>query len=446
MSGFKGLAQSTYVVSLGCLATALPAPAFAQGAPERVRSTAEEVEQLKTELAQARAQIAEQNQKLTEQQRRLDLMEQRLSGLAQTTQQIRNEALAAAAPAATPSSSSASRTTVGEPPKDSDRPPVVAVLDQQGSAVTRKGQLVGELGVDYVRSDRNRVLFRGTGIINTVLVGVFDINEARQDIVTGSVAARYGLTDRLEIGARVPFVYRSDRMVTVPLQDPTNDGSGTIISTNRTTATAKGIGDVEITARYQLNNGGRGRPFLIAGIQGVIPTGRDPYEVPRNRLGLATKAATGAGYYTVTPSLTAILPSEPAVLFGTIGYSKNFAKKVSTVISGQQLVRINPGDQITFAGGIGMSLNDRTSMNFGYSHAWVFGTKTIRRLLKPNSVEPDLDKAPIAVTDRNLQVGRMLFGISHRFTDKLQVNWTFEIGATEDAPDMRTSLRIPIQF
>ena len=444
MPGFRGLVQS-YVVPLGCLAAALPAPAFAQEAVADAPTTVSDVAALRAELAQARAQIAEQSQKLTEQQGRLDLMEQRLSGLAQTTQQIRNEALAAAAPAATtaPMGSASRATTVGEPPKDSDRPPVVAVLDRQGSVVTRKGELVAELGIEYTRSDRNRTLFRGTGLVNTVLVGVFDINETRQDMITESVAARYGLTDRLEIGVEVPFVYRSDKQVTVPLQDPDQDGSGTL-TRNRQTATAKAMGDIEVSARYQINKGGGGAPFLIAGIQGVIPTGRDPYEVPRNKLGLATQAATGAGFYTIAPSLTAILPSEPAVLFSTIGYSMNFAKKVNTLISGNQIDRVDPGDQITFAAGIGVSLNDRTSMNFGYSHAWVFGTKTTRRLVQANANDPF--GKPFSVTDRSLQVGRMLFGISHRFTDKLQVDWTFEVGATEDAPDLHTSLRIPIRF
>lgn len=440
MTGFKGLAQSTYAVSLGCLVAAVPAPAFAQQAPQG------EVESLRAELAQARQQIADQSQKLAEQQRRLDLFEQRLQGLAQTTQQIRNDALAAAAPAAaTVAASGASQATrVGEPPKDSDRPPAVAVLDQQGSVVTRKGEFVAELGLDYTRADRNRALFRGTGIVNTVLVGVFDINEVQQDSITESVSARYGILDRLEIGARLPVVIRSDRQVTVPLQDGNATQPGAQLITNRTTASAKGIGDVEINARYQLNKGGGGKPFLIVGLSGVIPTGNSPYAVPRNKLGLPIKAATGAGFYTISPSFTAILPSEPAVLFGTISYARNFARNVDTRISGVQILRVDPGDQIAFAGGIGLALNDRTSLNLGYSHAWVFGTKTTRRALDGNTNEPVGDF--IRVKSRDLQVGRLLVGVSQKITDKLQVNWSFEIGATEDAPDVRTSLRIPIRF
>src|SRR5690606_35784848 len=112
---------------------------------------------------------------------------------------------------------------VGQPPADSDRPPTVAVLDQQGSVVTRQGQLIAELGLDYTRSDRNRAIFRGVELIESVLVGVFDINESRQDILTASGSLRYGLSDRLEIGARLPFIYRSDKLVTTPIAGSTGN-------------------------------------------------------------------------------------------------------------------------------------------------------------------------------------------------------------------------------
>ena len=441
--GFRELMRTSSVVSLACVAATLPAPAFAQQAAERAQGAAADVEQLRAELADARAQIAAQNQKLAEQQRRLDLFEQRLQGLAQTTQQIRNEALAAgpSAPSGSVSGTPAPTTRVGEPPKDSDRPPAVAVLDQQGSAVTRKGELIAEFGLDYTRADRNRAVFRGVNFLETVLVGAFDINESRQDIVTESVAVRYGLFDRFDIGARASLIYRSDKLITTPIAGSTNNDPARSIDS---AATGKGIGDLELSVRYQINKGGRGRPFFTANLQGVIPTGRDPFSVPRDELGTPLKAATGAGFYSIAPSITAILPSEPAVLFGTIGYTLNMAKNINTRIPPAQIDRIDPGDQVTFAAGIGISLNDRTSMNFGYSHAWVFGTKTTSR--EYNTTTGEIIGAPVTKTSRNLQVGRLLIGVSHKFTDKLQVNWSFEVGATDDAPDVRTSLRIPIRF
>lgn len=418
-------------------ALAVPQVAFGQTAASRPAGTAENVDAVRTELAQARAQIADQQRQLAEQQRRLDLLEQRLAGLAQATQQIREEvALAPPVPAAPLSAGPNVR--VGEAPRDSDRPPTVAVLDQQGTVVLRKGELVGELGVDYSRSDRNRVLFRGEPLAQVILLGVFDINESRQDIVTGSATLRYGLFDRMDVGVRVPFLYRADSLIATPIRtDPETQAAATIDSSTEGT----GIGDIEVTARYQLNNGGRNTPFLIANLQASIPTGRDPYSVRRVD-GNALESATGAGFWSVTPGLTAILPSEPAVLFGTIGYTFNFARDVNTAIYSLQVDRVNPGDQISVSAGIGLGLNDRTSMNLGYSHGWVFGTQsTVREISNTGGLGP-----PIQTTTRDLQVGRLLLGVSHRFSPSLQINWSVEVGATQDAPNLRTSLRIPIQF
>lgn len=433
---FGGLGSS--LVAMGMVLSVAPAHAQQRSAP--AQGSASDVNALRDELAQARALLAEQNRQIAEQKQRLDLLEQRLSSLA---------AASAAPPPPPPSPSGAggasvaggSPIQVGQPPADSDRAPTVAVLDQQGSVVTRKGQMIAELGLDYTRADRNRTIFRGLEVLESVLVGVFDINESRQDILTASGSLRYGLTDRFEIGVRVPFIYRSDKLVAGPIPGSTNDDAARTVDNS---VRGSGLGDVEVTARYQINNGGHNVPFLIANLQAIIPTGRDPFSVRRNSLGAAQQISTGAGFWGVTPSITAILPSEPAVLFGTLGYTFNFAKNVDTMIPPVQMDRIEPGNQINISAGVGLALNERTSLNFGYNHTWSFGTRTIGRLLNEQNTAPTNEV--FSSKSRGLQIGRFLFGASHRFSDSIQVNWTVEVGATEDAPDVRTALRIPFAF
>lgn len=424
--------------SLFAMGMALSPLAYAQSGPMAVQSGAQDVSGLRAELAEARALLAEQTRQMNEQKQRLDRLEQRLAGMATT---------AAPAPGAPPTAvagvagTDGSPIRVGEPPADMDRAPTVAVLDQQGSVVTRKGQLVAELGFDYTRADRNRAIFRGVELIQSVLVGVFDINESRQDILTASGSLRYGVTDRFEIGVRVPFIYRSDKLVTVPIAGSTNDDEARSIDSS---VRGSGLGDIEVTARYQINNGGHNTPFLIANLQTVIPTGRDPFSVRRDANGSAEEVSTGAGFWGVTPSLTAILPSEPAVLFGTVGYTFNFARNVDTLIPPVQIDRVEPGNQFNISAGVGLALNERTSLNFGYNHAWSMGTKTIVRRLNDQSTAPV--GQPFSTESRDLQIGRFLFGVSHRFSDLIQLNWTVEVGATQDAPDVRTALRLPFIF
>lgn len=454
MSRLQILARSAVPIVAGCVATAIPAVAFAQEAPVPSTQPANDVEALRAELAQARAQITAQNEQLAEQKRRLDLFEQRLAGLAQTTDHVRDQVAAVVPQQSTSSGSSAgsgrpSVAQVGEPPKDSDRAPTVAVLDQQGSVVTRKGQLVAEAGLDYTRADRTRAVFRGVAVVQSVLIGIFDINESRQDILTGSASLRYGLSDRIEIGAKIPWIYRSDKLIAVPVakQDQEASAVASIDEANNGSA----LGDIELSARYQLNKGGYNKPFLIAGLQATIPTGRDPFEVLRDDLGKARQVATGSGFWSISPTLTAILPSEPAVLFGTVGYTATLPGNVKTNLPGLQIDRVDPGDQLNFTAGIGLAINDRTSFNFGYAHTWGFGSTTTIRRWKEAKIAgviplPSELADPEKLHTRNLQMGRLLLGVSHRFSDKFQVNWTIEAGVTEDSPDVRTSLRIPFYF
>ncbi|MDT0575624.1 transporter [Croceicoccus sp. F390] len=326
---------------------------------------------------------------------------------------------------------------VGQAPEDLDRPIELAVLESRGSVVTRKNQLTGEFQLDYARADRNRAVFRGIELVEAVLVGVFDINESRQDVVTASAGLRYGLTDRLEIGARLPFISRSDTSIVAPISGSTNNDAAATIDSS---VDAQNFGDLELTARYQLIDGRNGSPFVIANLQGVLPTGTDPFAIPRDELGRAVRASTGAGFYGIAPSVTAILPSDPVVLFGTLGYTFNIGKDVDTRIPPVRISYVDPGDAISGSAGIGISFNQRTSINLGYAHTWAFGTRTRTSLLEPTPQQP----GEIETTSRDLQIGRLLFGVTYRLTNRTSFNWSVEVGATEDATDLRTVLRLPL--
>jgi hypothetical protein len=423
------------------LLTSLAAPlAVAQERAVEIRPSEAS---LRSQLDEARKLIADQDQRLSDQERRIRLLEQHVAGRDAGGQP--SSALVADGPAGSqaraPGISPERPAVVGEAPADQDRAPAVAVLDERGSVLTRRGQLVGEFGLDYSRSDRNRAVFRGVELLESILVGVFDINESRQDILTGSASLRYGLGRRLEIGARLPVLYRSDMSIVAPVAGSTNDDAARTIDSS---VRGGGVGDVEVTARYQLNDGGRNAPFLIANLQAVFPTGRSPFDVRRDENGSAQEVATGAGFVGVSPSITAILPSEPAVLFGTLGYTKNLAADVMTRIPPVEIDRVDPGDSINLAAGIGLALNDRTSLSLGYAHSWAFGTTTWTRLLDEQSGEPTGEK--IVTRSRDLQAGRLLLGVTQRFARWLNINWSIEVGATEDAPDLRTMLRVPIIF
>jgi hypothetical protein len=378
----------------------------------------------RAELEQARAQIAEQRRLIEAQERRLRALEARIADAAPPA----SAALARQSAASTPADPATIQQStlasvpverVGRAPRGSDRPPEVAVLGQEGSVVTRRGQL------------------RGIEVVESVLVGEFNINENRQDIITNSAALRYGLTDAIEVGVRAPFVARWDRSVLVPVQGSTNNDAAREVDSS---ASGRGLGDIELSARYQFLTGRAGVPFLIGNLQVVAPTGSNPFSVQRTPAGEALEAATGAGFWGISPSITAVLPSDPAVLFGTLGYTRNFGRSVDAVIEPVQIDYVKPGDSLSFSAGIGIALNDRTSINLGYAHAWAFGTRTRTRLLDPGPNDPEF----LEDTSRDLQIGRFLFGVTYRVTNRASINWSVEMGATDDAADVRSILRIPL--
>lgn len=437
-------------ISLVALAAALAPPTAAAAPRQRPAANAS----IQAQLNRALQLIEEQRSRLDSQQAQIAELQRRLDGspaqVAQTPVGPSPSpdgpplpAIAAAQGAAPGADAVVSvqqappLERVGQAPEDDERPIELAVLDSQGSVVTRRGQLTGELQVDYARADRNRAVFRGIELVEAVLVGVFDINESRQDVLSASAALRYGVTDRLELGVRLPYVYRADTSIIAPISgSTTNDMAATIDSSVK----GNGIGDLELTARYQLLDGGAGRPFLIGNLQAIAPTGSDPFAIPRDELGRARRAATGAGFWGIGPSVTAILPSDPVVLFGTLGYTFNLGKGVETEIPPVIITHVDPGDAISASAGIGISFNQRTTLNLGYAHSWAFGTTTRTRLMEPTEVWSGEREA----TSRDLQIGRLLFGVTYRVTDRASLNWSVEVGATEDATDLRTVLRLPL--
>ncbi|MEP5172279.1 MAG: transporter [Erythrobacter sp.] len=411
-------------------------------------ATLSELEQLRQDVASERATLAAQIRSMQEQQQRLESLERRLSlalGEDPQAQDVRlaqqqsSDAIAATPSQRTSAPQQASRgvqspqNAVGVAPEDIDTQPEIASLGRQGSAITQEGKLTGEVEFSYARADRNRALFRGVEVVESVLVGVFDINESRQDVVTSTIGLQYGLTNDLEIGFDVPLVSRWDTSVLTPVAGPGENGEAEEIDNS---ANAFGVGDVQLSVRKQLHAPRGFGPYIIGNLQATIPTGTGPFEVARNELGEASEAATGSGFWSLSPGLTAIIPSDPGVLFGSISYTKNFASDVDVQIPPVRISRVDPGDSISFSAGVGLALNPRLSLNFGYAHSWGFGTET-------TTVAVEGESEPTTQTSRDLQVGRFLFGTTYKVNSSTSINFGLEAGLTDDATDLRAVLRIP---
>ncbi len=318
---------------------------------------------------------------------------------------------------------------VGEAPKAEDKPPEIPVLADVGGVLTPRGVLIVEPQLEFVTSTINRFVFQGIEIADAVLVGTIEASDADRLTIVPAVTARLGVTNRFEIDARVPMVIRDDRITSTVVSQSDQ-------ATISRDVDGAGIGDIELGAHYQINRGQDGMPFLIGNVRVKTDTGTSPFEVSRDGLGIETELATGSGFWSVEPSLTAIYPSDPAVFYGNIGYLFNIGRDIGERIntgSGSALIgNVDPGDSVGVSFGMGLGINRRASVNFGYDHDFIMKTTT------------EIDG--VDFESETLQVGSFLFGLSYSTSETSGLNVTLALGATDDAPDMQITVRVPMTF
>ena len=319
------------------------------------------------------------------------------------------------------------------------RPPEVAPLFEAPGVLTPRGKYILEPALQFGYSSSNRVALVGYTVIPALLIGLVDVREVKRNTFTGSLTARTGLNNRMEVEVKLPYVYRSDATVSREIF------TGTAVERVFNTS-GKDMGDIEVAGRYQLNNGGPDKAYYIGGLRYKSTTGKDPFEVVTDcqtrcigdnvtGTGLPLSLPTGSGFHSLQGSLTWLFPSDPAVFFGNLSYLHNF--KRSNV---QRLVRNNireplgelaPGAIIGFNFGMGLALNDKASLSLGYDHSTVGRMKQNGKNV-PGSVRT--------------QLGTLLLGYSYRFNEKRSLSVAVGAGVTRDTPDVSLTIRMPLSF
>jgi len=380
--------------------------------------------------------INQQVRRLAELRKMLDREE---AALAETRRALARELLNRQNPqvAAAQTAGAAPAAPVGEvPPADSRQP--TAPIFEEPSVLTRKGGFVLEPSFQYGYASNNRVTLLGYTIIPALLIGLIDVREVKRSTYTAALTGRLGVANGVELEARVPYVWRSD--TTRSREIATGSAVDTVVG-----ASGQQIGDVEIAGRYQLASGSNGGPFMIGMLRYKSRTGRDPFEVVTDceqrcvgnttGTGQPLTLPTGSGFQSVQAGLTWLLPSDPAVLFGSFTYLHNIRRNnvERTVLNGEResLGRIAPGGVFGFNVGIGLALNDKSSFSLGYDHNSVAATKQ-NGVTVPGSLRT--------------QLGTLLVGYSYRLDERRSLNVSLGAGLTQDAPDLSLTVRMPFSF
>jgi hypothetical protein len=292
--------------------------------------------------------------------------------------------------------------------------------------LSAQGKLTIEPSLQYSNSQLNRFTFRGIEIIDTFLLGIVEAEDSDRDLYTLSVTGRYGLTNRIELEMKIPYIWRDDVLnAIIPQIDP-------MTATERS-LDGDGIGDIDLAMHYQINQGKNGWPFFIGNLRYKTTTGDGPFDIKRDGDGVEQELATGSGFHAIEPSVTVLYPTDPAVLFANVGYLINLSddvdKTLNSVGSPVTVGEVDPGDALRISFGMAYAVNDKLSFTIGYKHDFIGKTETEVNGFKSKSAD--------------LSVGSLLLGYGYQLNSKVGINVNVEVGATDDAPDASISLRVP---
>ncbi len=379
-----------------------------------------QLEEMAQELRAQRALIVEQSAMIARQQAAIDAL------MGQSTADANLAMMRGAGAPQASGSAPAPGQTVGEaPPADHEIVKDVIAIPQGQGILTPKGKSVLESSFEYSRASNNRLVFRGIELIPGLQLGLIEASDADRDTMVETVSLRHGLTNRLEIEARMPVIARQDRIRVVQQR---NEGIVREFKLND-----YDIGDAEVAVRYQLNDAkGPDQPIYVANLRVKSNTGRGPFDIGYDEFGVATNITTGSGFWAVQGGLSFLMPSDPVVIYGGASYLWHIPARANKLVGGALIGRVDPGDAISANLGFGFALNSRFSFSLGYSHNYIFPTKT-----------------EIGGTNQkssSLHVGSFGVGTSYRTSERTSVNLSFEFGMTSDAPDVSMTLRLPLSF
>ena len=426
--------QFMHLRAVACAVLAVAGPARAADLPAadpRLEALQRQVAEQTARLEALRLSMAQEETSLNEVKRALGievLASQRARGINPDS---------TVAQVSQPPDPSAPR-PVGQAPESEGRTPVMAQIFEQPGVLTPKGKTVLDPSLQYSYSSSNRVSLVGYTIIPAILIGVVDVREVKRNTFNATLTGRFGITNRFELEARVPYVYRSDTTVGREfLQGAASDAAFGATS-------GHGIGDIEVTGRYQFNDGGAENPYFVGSLRFKSRTGKDPFDVVylsgANAVGLRgagfqESLPTGSGFYGLQPALTMLFPSDPAVFFGTISYLHSFKRsnvvRLTDSAPPEDIGSFQPGGVIGFNFGMGLGLNEKSSFSIGYDHASVGRTRN--------------NGAPLRDAVR-VQLGTLLLGYSYRLNSQRTLNVSLGAGLTRDTPDVSLTVRMPITF
>ncbi len=445
------------------LGVSLPAVAHAQEASPVEGTVQVELQQLRERDAASQARIAElerrlsmleqmQSQKISDNE--ADKMRGKGSGSTLRGERIGDTVIAVSSPLdevvlappanrAVPQTQPVAAPTSNDPakadPEDRKAPaPVEAVeqatRNQQGYFGNR---LSIEPGITYSHFDDARINLSGFLALDAIFLGRISIDQITADVMAADVTARYGIDDRLQVDANIPYLYRHSNF-------QSGGVGGNASGVAEKDVSGHGLGDLNMGLSHRVLRESAGLPDTVVNVRVKAPTGRHPFgvelvEVPNTEGNLAVPAtlSTGSGVWGASAGVSFLKTLDPLVVFGSMTYFHNFARRFDDLAEapGDQPGTAKVGDAFQYGAGLAFALNDRSSINMSFT----------QRIIERSRLQRDGQPSQVIVGSQ-ANVGLLNLGATFALSDKMTLITNASVGMTADAPDMVLSLRVPVRF
>jgi hypothetical protein len=216
---------------------------------------------------------------------------------------------------------------------------------------------------------------------------------------------RYGLAEDLEFNFAVPLVYRERELDIRPV---TLTAQGTTIFPSFTRDADVGLGDISWRLRYAAIHEEGAIPEVTLNVNAKSDTGDE-------------HRALGTGDWNVGTGVSLVKTIDPAVLFGSLGYTWTLG---TLELAGEDF---DPGDQILYSLGMGFSLNDRVSFSMAMAGAAIRRTELNGR----------------EISGSGLDVNRLQFATTVQLAKRVYLEPFVGFGLTDETSDFSVGINVP---
>jgi hypothetical protein len=286
----------------------------------------------------------------------------------------------------------------GAEPEDDEalaRRALERLLEQRGALLLRAWTVEVVPELSYAHTD------------TLALGGEQLLARTRTNQIQGVLTLRLGLPWQLQLEGSVPGL-RVGRDVS----------SGAA----RAAATAVGLGDTRVSLTHHLVHARNAIPDVLIAGSWRAPAGTSPYDVAPGEVPL------GAGFHGLQAKLIATKVADPLVYLANASYEANLRADTNQG-------RIDPGDTWGVGGGAFLAVSPETSLSFLVQFQY---TPELR--LRAATTPGTYQKVP--GTDQT--VASLQLGLATLVSRHALLNFALEIGLTEDAPDFRLGVSVPL--